>query len=469
MDWPGEHARPDGGSLVVVRAAEPGLGAGYRRYDHQLLSVLVLAGAVVWTVSLFLLLDSHVLDLQVYRTGGQAGINNQPLYDPLFPAQLPGPPLPFTYPPLAAVLFAVLAVGPWWLALALVTASRLARLVFPGRVGAVQLSGQFAGQLHSRFSERLAAGLPEDRVRVALLTAAVVTVAPALEPVRSSISFGQINLLLLGAIAADCLLPRTPWPRGLLIGLAAAIKLTPAAFVLFFIACRQWRPVLVAAGTFAGAALAGLLLAPADTFDYWFGALLDPARIGNLEFASNQSLRGVLHRLGLPAGFESLGWLALSAAIGALTLFAVSRLRERGDALGGLLVTASASLLVSPVSWVHHWVWVAPGLLWLGMAAWRRRSAALAALTALVTTVFIAEPHHWVPNHDRRELEWAWWQHLVGDAYFWCALAAVLVAAVAVQSVPSVRGQQGRRRDHRGGRKAGPSHQPGQGDLSGTR
>ena len=111
MDWPGEHARPDGGLLVVVRTAEPGLGAGYRRYDHQLLSALVLAGAVVWTVSLFLLLDSHVLDLQVYRTGGQAWINNQPPYDPLFPAQPPRPPLPFTFPPPAALPFAVAAVG----------------------------------------------------------------------------------------------------------------------------------------------------------------------------------------------------------------------------------------------------------------------------------------------------------------------------------------------------------------------
>lgn len=435
------QARPDGGSLVVVRTAEPGPGAGYRRYDHQLFSALVLAGAVVWTVSLYLLLDSHVLDLQVYRTGAQTWLNGLPLYGSSFPAPLPGPPLPFTYPPIAAVLFAVLAVVPWWLAVAMVTASSLAGLVAAVRLGAVQmigqLSGQFSGQMRGRLAERFAARLPEDRVRVALLTAAVVTVAPALEPVRSSVSFGQINLLLLGAIAADCLLPKTPWPRGLLIGLAAAVKLTPAAFVLFFVAYRQWRPVLVAAGTFAGAAFVGLLLAPADTFDYWFGALLDPARIGSLEFASNQSLRGALHRLGLPAGVETLGWLALSAVIGALALFAVSRLRARGDELGGLLVTASASLLVSPISWVHHWVWAVPGLLWLGMVAWQRRSSALAALTALVAAVFIAEPHHWVPNHDRRELEWTWWQHLVGDSYVLCALAAVLVAAVAMHSVPS--------------------------------
>jgi alpha-1,2-mannosyltransferase len=426
---------------VDLRAAEPTLAPSLLRHDRHLLAALLVAGAAAWAVALVLLLDSGLIDLQVYRTGGQAWSDGVPLYDRTFPAPLPGPALPFTYPPLAAVLFAGLAALPWWVAVAFVTGAGIAGLVLAGRLMASRL---MAGRLvASRLvASRLVAGrLTEDRRRAAVLTAAAVAIAPLLEPVRESVSFGQINLLLLGVIAADCLLPKTPWPRGMLIGLAAAIKLTPAAFVLFFVARRQWRPVLVAAGTFIAAGVAGLLLAPSDTREYWLGALLDPSRIGGLEFTSNQSVRGVLHRLGLPPGIESFGWLGLSSAIGVLALIGVAELRRRGDEPGALLVTAAAALLVSPVSWSHHWVWVALGLLWLGALAWRRRSALLAALAAFVTAVFIAAPHWQLPYREGRELSWALWQHLVGNAYFWCALTVVIVAAAAATSVPSLRGQ----------------------------
>jgi alpha-1,2-mannosyltransferase len=221
--------------------------------------------------------------------------------------------------------------------------------------------------------------------------------------------------------------------------------------VLFFIARRQWRPVLVAAATFVAAGVAGLLLAPSDTREYWLGALLDPSRIGGLEFTSNQSVRGVLHRFGLPPGIESFTWLGVSAVIGVLALIGIAALRRRGDEPGALLVTAAAALMVSPVSWSHHWVWVAPGVLWLGALAWRRRSVPLAALAAFVAAVFIAAPHWRLPYREGRELSWVWWQHFIGDAYFWCALAAVIVAAAAAAvmrvaaaaatSVPSLRGQ----------------------------
>jgi alpha-1,2-mannosyltransferase len=435
---------------VDLRTAEATFVPSLLRHERHLLAALVVAGAAAWAVALVLLLDSGLIDLQVYRTGGQAWSEGIPLYGRAFPAPLPGPALPFTYPPLAAVLFAGLAALPWGVAVAFVTGTGIAGLVLASRVVADRLTEDRLTEDRARpllTGVSAVPGVPRPGVvgdvrrRAAVLTAAAVAIAPLLEPVRESVSFGQINLLLLGVITADCLLPRTPWPRGLLIGLAAAIKLTPAAFVLFFIARRQWRPVLVAAATFVVVGVAGWLLAPSDTREYWLGALLDPSRIGGLEFASNQSLRGMLHRLGLPPGLESLGWLGLSSAIGVLALIGVAALRRRGDEPGALLVTAAAALLVSPVSWSHHWVWAAPGLLWLGALAWRRRSAPLAGLAAFVAAVFVAAPHWHLPSREGRELSWAWWQHLVGNTYFWCALAAVMVAAAAATSVPSLRGQ----------------------------
>jgi len=243
-------------------------------------------------------------------------------------------------------------------------------------------------------------------------------------------AFGQINLLLVAAITADCLLRRTPWPRGALIGLAAAIKLTPAAFVLFFVARRQWRPVLVSVLSFVAAGLLGLLLAPRDTRDYWFGVLLEPARVGGFEFASNQSLRGLLHRLGLQPAVETVTWLGLSAAVVVLAILGVAALHRRGDDLAALLVTAAAALLVSPVSWSHHWVWVVLGLLWLAEYAGRTRGLAGRALLVGTLAVFAASPFWWLPYRNGRELDWSPGQQVLGNAYVWVALAVVAAGAV---------------------------------------
>jgi alpha-1,2-mannosyltransferase len=387
--------------------------------DRRLLAVL-LVGAVLWTVALTKLLGSEqlaLIDLQVYRTGGEAWLRGVPLYDGAFPAPLPGPPLPFTYPPLAAVLFAILAVLPWWVAVAVFVGTGIAGLAVACWLAARRLTG--------------------DRAEAVLLAAAAVGTAPLIEPVRETVSFGQVNLLLVGAIAADCLLRRTPWPRGALIGLAAAIKLTPAAFVLYFVARREWRPVLTAAVAFVAGSLLGLLLAPRDTGDYWFGALLDPNRIGRLEFASNQSLRGLLHRLQLPGGVETVAWISLSALVGVLALIGISALRRsdhgrQADEVAALLVTAAAALLVSPVSWSHHWVWAVLGLLWLAAYARRARSRTTGVVLLVGTlAVFAAAPFWWLPYRDGREWTWSFGQQLLGNAYVWVALAVVLAGAVA--------------------------------------
>jgi alpha-1,2-mannosyltransferase len=384
------------------------------RADWRLLLMLLAPVTVVlWVAALSGLLWSEqhgLIDLRVYRTGGLAWLLGVPLYDPGFPGPLDGPRLPFTYPPLAAVLFAGLAVLSWGLAVAVVVATGLAGLLFACWLAATRLT--------------------RDRVWLVLLAAGAVAVASRLEPVRETISFGQINLLLMAAIAADCLLPRTPWPRGALIGLVAAIKLTPAAFLLFFVARRQWRPVLIAVCAFVAAGVVGALLAWRDSTDYWFGALLDPSRIGGLEFASNQSLRGALHRLALPAGVETLAWLGSVAAVGVLAVVGVGWLRRRGDEVGALLVTAAAALLVSPISWSHHWVWAVLGLLWLAHFA-RRHVAAGLLLLAGAYAVFHYAPHWRVPYRDGRELHWSVVEYLLGNSYVWVALAVVIAAAVA--------------------------------------
>jgi alpha-1,2-mannosyltransferase len=449
------------------------------RDDRPLLVVLV-GGAVLWTAALVALRgaeDSSLIDLAVYRTGGFAWLHGVPLYGADFPGPLPGPRLPFTYPPLAAMIFAGLAVLPWWSAVAVVTGGGAAALALACRLIALPPAGTTlppvgtqppvdakqpragmtqplagANQSPAGMTQPLAgtrqspagATLPPagvrqpDRQVVALLVAAALAVAPLLEPVRETLRLGQVNLVLLGMITADCLLRRTPWPRGAMIGLAAAVKLTPAAFVLFFLARRQWRPAVTAAATFGAAALAGLLIAPRDSLGYWTSALFDPTRIGHLEFAGNQSLRGVLHRLELPAGLEIMLWLGSCAAVVTLALRGVRALRERGDEPAALLVTAAAALLVSPVSWSHHWVWAVPGLLWLGRRAVLVPSRAGWLLPVGVLAVFMSSPFWSLPYRDGREFGWTSGQHLLGDAYLWVGLAVVLASAAAAALRPQM-------------------------------
>ncbi|MFD9697717.1 glycosyltransferase 87 family protein [Lentzea sp. NPDC059081] len=315
-----------------------------------------------------------VIDLRVYLAGGEAWLAGTDLYTADFHGYRG---LPFTYPPFAAMLFSVLTVVPLAVAALLFTVVGIGLFTAAART--------WAGY-------------------------GVIALCLLLEPLRVTLDLGQVNLVLLGLVAADCLLPRPFWPRGLLVGLAAAIKLTPAVFVLFFLCRGRWKPALTAVATFT---VCGLL-APGQAEGFWLHAMLDPGRVGGLAYGSNQSLRGLLVRLGAPEPV----WFVAVAVVLALTVVVLPRLR---DDLTALVATAAAGLLVSPVSWSHHWVWIAPALVLL------RGKVRIA-----VAAVFAVGPHWLLPTAGDRELEWTWWQHVVGNTYVWLALAFLGWCAVRV-------------------------------------
>jgi alpha-1,2-mannosyltransferase len=265
-----------------------------------------------------------------------------------------------------------------------------------------------------------------DRRHAVLVGLTVAAIGTTAEPVRWTIFLGQVNLILLGMVAADCLAPRTRWPRGLLIGIAAAIKLTPLVFVLFFLPQRQWRTSTTAIGSFVAASLLGVVVAPIDSREYWLDAALDPSRIGGIGYAGNQSLRGALHRLGLPVSVELALWLGGATAVVIACSVAVHRLRNQGQDTEAVVVVAATGLLCSPVSWSHHWVWAVPGAVLLV-----RRLPARSACLALAGDglVFLVAPHWRVPHADEPE-RWAIWQHIAADSYVWIALAVVFAVAI---------------------------------------
>jgi alpha-1,2-mannosyltransferase len=359
-------------------------------------------------------LPGMLQDLQVYRVGGSAWLHGIPLYEAEFPSGLP-----FTYPPAAAIMFTALSAVSWPIAIAATT---------------------LAGLIALSVVTVLATPAPTARSAVPLATA-VVALGLAVEPVRSTLMFGQINLVLMGLVALDCLLPSPPYPRGLLIGLATALKLTPAIFIVFFLVRRQFSPVMTAATTFGTATWIVTLIVPDDSITYWTNTVFDADRVGGLAFATNQSLLGALHRLDLPPAMENVSWVALVGAVAVLAWLGARRARQAGDQVVALLVAAAAGLLVSPVSWSHHWVWITPAIV-VGVhrtfRSDRRRPFAAVVVTAAVFTIGPGI----LPHGNNRELAWTWWQQLAGDSYLFTALLFLVwnaFAAHAPRSRPSSR------------------------------
>ena len=248
-----------------------------------------------------------------------------------------------------------------------------------------------------------------------------------LEPIRSTLTYGQINALLMALVAFDCLTQAPRWPRGILVGIASALKLTPAVFLLFFLLRRDPRSAARAGLSFAACIGAGFALAPHDSLRYWTQIAYQPTRIGGIAYASNQSILGTLARLGLGNPARTWLWLALCLLVAALAVTGMRGVLKANQVTYALLLNATAGLLISPISWSHHWVWAAPALLTCLSTPNRRRPPTFAIL-ALLT--FAIAPHWLLPSGGGRELHWSWWQQALGDSYALTGLAALTQAAI---------------------------------------
>ncbi|MFF0491477.1 glycosyltransferase 87 family protein [Nocardia sp. NPDC004068] len=352
-------------------------------------------------------ISREFIDLQVYRLGVQAWWHGGDMYGSL-PKTTIGISLPFIYPPFAALAlgpFAMLAWHPANIAFFVVSTLALAVTLY-------------------LVARRMWRGNTE---LVLWATACAIPLGMLLEPVHSTLDFGQVNLLLMVLVAADCLAQRPKWRRGMLIGIAAAIKLTPAAFVIYFLVRKDYRSALTAALTGAAATLLAFAVMPHESARYWFGGMGNVSGLSGSAFHTNQSIQGVLSRFRVPEPAFTALWLLLSAIVLALVVTAMRRAHDEPALM--LAFNAIFTLLVSPISWSHHWVWIAPALLaGVGVAARRPPRSALPwfAVLAATATVFVIGPQNWEPGDNNREFDWTPWQHLVGDTYVW--LSVLLVA-----------------------------------------
>ena len=360
------------------------------------------------------------IDFDVYRKGGEAFLAGDNLYTRDYAVE--GINLPFTYPPLAAILFAPLAWIPFALGALVLTVATVLALWWCLVIVARHVLPAWAVADHR------------------VLATWILPVALLAEPVRETLSYGQVNVLLMTMVLVDTL-TRRPWlPRGVFIGLAAAIKLTPAVFVLVFVVRRQWREAATTVASGIGFTLLAAVISPTNSLTYWLDTLSDPSRIGGLAYTSNQSIRGVLTRFTEP-GTEGSGlpWLllvalTLAAIITALVFIDRAAARTGGSPTAGIvLVTSLVALLCSPVSWSHHWTWLALFAFFFAARAWQvapgacRRTAGV--LAAGISFVALTGPHCLLPNQEDREHDWSLWAQPVGNAY---VLLAVLILVTAL-------------------------------------
>ncbi|MGH3211342.1 MAG: glycosyltransferase 87 family protein [Trebonia sp.] len=349
------------------------------------------------------------IDLAAYRLGGQSWLHRADLYGAV--PVIRGLPLPFTYPPVAAVLLAPLALMGMSAAGTVLTLGSIALVAAVLRVFLRRLAGPTSGSAW-------AAGW-------------LLPVTLLLEPVRSTLAYGQVNVVLMALVALDCLVSAPRWPRGALTGLAAAVKLTPAAFVLFFLLRRDYRAAATAGVSFAAATAAGFALAGRDSMRYWTVSVFQTGRIGDPVHAANQCLQAVLARAGLPphTAVGTAAWLALSALVAVLAYHGMRRALAASQECLALSLNAFAALLISPMSWSHHWVWCAPALLTLADLGRRYRLRLAGAAAACGLVIFVAAPQWWLGKFAGQEVRWAAWQQVIGNSYVLFAVSVLLLAA----------------------------------------
>jgi alpha-1,2-mannosyltransferase len=338
LGWAGGHARSHPTDLLEDRQPAPGsLPEGHpgwtrvRQWLHHspwAWLVPALASLVPLVPILLTPPDERMKDLLVYYgAGGSVGAGeNIYAFQTVFA-------MPFTYPPFAALVIEPIARMPLGVAQALWTAATLAAIV------------AMAGTILRPVAQRI--GLP--------LTVAALLVT---SPVRSHFRFGQVGIFLVLIVALDLSRRhRSRW-TGWGLGLATAIKLTPAVFLPWLAVSRQWRRLATTLLWVAGATGLGLVLLWRSSGDYLFNAAWDTGRFGANDIPGNQSVRGMLLR-SLPEPANEVVWLAVSLVLVAVGTYHAWLCERRGDRLAALGVLGALSIAVSPISWMHHLVWLA--------------------------------------------------------------------------------------------------------------
>jgi alpha-1,2-mannosyltransferase len=355
------------------------------------------------------------IDLQVYVYA----IKDMLAGKDIFATTTPFWHLYFIYPPLAAILMTPLAFGPYvfW------------QVVWTG------------GLVWAQQSVLKRCGAPRGW-KLGLLGIAVVL---AVEPIRTTLGYGQVNTILMALVVVD-LLPDRPderrrVPQGILIGLAAAIKLTPALFVIFMFLIAKRRAAITAIISFAVFTGIGAILLFRETVVFFGGLSGGDTRTASPLYTGNQSLLGVFFRLGDSSRTTALVGLAVAGVLALLGCLVAAYWWRNEEKVFAVAIVGLTTCLASPLSWTHHYVWILPmgmAVLSPGVPRWARYVGGL-----WVIWVCACLPLAVLPYAGDRERLFDFLQQLVANlgpmlgVTLLVGLAWQLVVATRIQPIPT--------------------------------
>lgn len=408
------------------------------RLDYRVLVTVGAVAAGITAVLYVAALATHPLiatlkgfDLQVYLQGGALARHQSGQLYSWHQAGHPG--IGFTYTPFVALLFAAVGLLPFHLVLDLMAVASVAAVAVTVWIAFRELGWDGGARLGA--------------------TLLITSVVFWTEPVQRAMFLGQIEPVLMVLVVWDMCQPDRRWWKGAGVGVAAGIKLVPIVFIAYLLFTRRVRAAVTGAIAFVATALIGLVALPHASSQFWAPSyFLQAGRTGFVGAIANQSLRGILTRL---AGHISTGqtlWYAAAIVVGLVGLAAAVLLHRAGRTFEGLMAMALTALLTSPISWDHHWVWLAPFLAVGVNAAMRARGAARAgwlAGTVATVAVFGAWPRgglldggliNYAPSESfasgdqawYREYHWHGLQLLAGNSYILAGGALFLVVLVSV-------------------------------------
>lgn len=359
------------------------------------ISLLTWMGVLVGAATTFRQIDEteFPVDMIIYREGVRAFMSGGEMYsEPMFAGDLA---LPFIYPPFGALVMVPLTAFDW-----------MSDVVAAGIM--IGLSNLLILVCLWFVLRAVMTGIKPQVVGMA--TAVVWAGMLLIEPVELNNGFAQLNIVLMALVVLDLVPANRPkWlPQGILVGIAAAIKLTPLVFGLYWLLRRDWRSILVAGASAITCTLLAAIWRFDSTMEFFFSTLAGmgtSSEFGvNTTYQSNSSLKGMLMRFA-PDGawldahgtIINIAWLMLALATIALGAWLMLRLLHRDLFVDAIMVNAVVMLLISPVSWSHHWIWLA---LIIPVFAWRastiyRAPGVLGAILVLWTALILTNPPKW--------------------------------------------------------------------------
>lgn len=402
----------------------------------DLLGLLSVLGIAAGLIANKILIERYNwrIDAAVYREGALALVNGESLYAQ--PFDMGDISLPFIYPPIGAILFA-----PWGY-FDFITVELAGNLVVIGSSLLLLLCLYLV--TNAVLSGR-------DKLLAFTIAAISWPIALFAEPVFLNADLGQINILIMALVVMDLLPIKRRIPRGVLIGLAAAIKITPLAMLLYFLVKKDFRGIINAVISLLAFTAIGAVLAWENTKEFFSSTLLNLSAEGDsgvdTTFQFNSSIQAMLYRWWTSkadaeaSSLPTILWIVLSLIAVAAVAYLMHQLFSRGLHVEAVMVNAMLMLLISPISWSHHWVWLP---LWAVVFFVRYRQHRshpkflLWSGVILSVMLLMLPPKWWFGRDGVNVFELNFWEKLLISDWTWLSIGLMITLGLGLKAFPKI-------------------------------